>query len=255
MTTNQNSQDDIAVYVSQIQRSRLFNIIIEGKDDLLVYKEFEKIYEDLNPIVDVLPVGGKHTVLGIFDQLKNTPHINRTIFIVDKDQWVIKGIDSKYSHNRIICTHGYSFENDIFIDGNLENDMRTKNSDVFNIELPTVLHWYALEMDRIINGNQPQNLAIHIDNLFNQSQIYTTPQAGEIFPATVLGILQTEYPQLLRGKTLLQFYKRVMNNRVGFDKKDGYGTNAIIETVCKYKGNCLNRIFKEVDDLVKISQT
>ncbi|RZN91895.1 DUF4435 domain-containing protein [Acinetobacter johnsonii] len=247
-------QDKIEAFAAQIERSDLFSIVIEGKDDLLVYTEFEQIYEDHEPMVDVLPVHGRNTVLGIFNRLKATPHLQRTIFIVDKDQWVIKGIDSNYIHDRIICTHGYSFENDIFIDGNLENDMKTKNAVVFNEELPTVLHWYALEMDRILNGNLPLNLSMHIENLFNQADIHTAPQAGETFPTAVLARLQTEYPQLLRGKTLLQFYKRVMNKRDGFDKRDGYGTNAIIESVCKHKGSCLSQIFQKVDNLVKTPQ-
>lgn len=246
-------QDKIEAFAAQIERSDLFSIVIEGVDDLLVYNEFEQIYEDLIPMVDILPVGGRNTVLGIFDRLKTTPHLQRTIFIVDKDQWVIKGIDSNYIHDRIIFTHGYSFENDIFIDGNLENDMRTKNANVFNEELSTVLNWYALEMDRILNGNITLNLSMHIDHLFNQANIHTTPQPDETFPTAVLAQLKTEYPRLLRGKTLLQFYKRVMNKRNGFDRKDGYGTNAIIESVCKYKGNCLNEIFQKVDHLVKTS--
>lgn len=121
-----NEHEKIEAFAAQIEHSDLYTIVIEGKDDLLVYNEFEDIYEDPDCLVSVLPVGGRNTVLGIFNRLKDTPHINKTIFIVDKDTWVITGIDSNYQHNRIICTHGYSFENDIFIDGNLENDMVKK---------------------------------------------------------------------------------------------------------------------------------
>ena len=116
------TQDIIDGYVAQIEDSSLLTIVIEGIDDLAVYTEFEEIYGLNEPLVSVLPVGGRNTVLGIFKKLKNSEHLNKTIFIVDKDQWVIKGIDQEYIHDRVICTHGYSFENDIFIDGNLEND-------------------------------------------------------------------------------------------------------------------------------------
>lgn len=225
--------------------------MIEGKDDLLVYREFEAIYDELNCFVSVLPVGGRNTALGIFKKLKNTSHINRTIFIVDQDEWIIKGKDPVYNHDRIICTHGYSFENDIFIDGNLENDMQTKNPIVFNNELPIVLQWYALEMSRILSSKPTANLKMHIDNLFNQASIYTVPQSGEIFPTPLFSRLQSEYPHLLRGKTLLQFYIRVMNNRPGF--KNAHSVISTVENVTKHKGSCLNRIFQEVDNLVKTS--
>lgn len=251
MSQEVKEQETIDILVAQIERSNLYTIVIEGKDDRLVYDEFEDIYGDVGFFVSVLPVGGRNTALGIFNKIKNTPHINRTIFIVDQDEWKIKGKDPVYNHDRIICTHGYSFENDIFIDGNLENDMQTKNPIVFNNELPIVLQWYALEMNRILSSRPTANLKMHIDNLFNQASIYTVPQSGEIFPTTIFSHLQSEYPHLLRGKTLLQFYLRVMNSRPGH--KNGHSVISTIENVCKHKGSCLNRIFHEVDKLVKSS--
>lgn len=241
-------QEVIDSFVAHIERSSLYTIVIEGKDDRLVYNEFEEIYDNLNCFVDVLPVGGRNTALGIFKKLKNTSHINRTIFIVDQDEWVITGKDADYDHERIICTHGYSFENDIFIDGNLENDLKTKNPKVFNNELPTVLQWYALEMSRISNDEPTLNLTMHIDNLFNQISTYTVPKEGETFPTAVFSRLESEYPQLLRGKTLLQFYIRVMNARPEYKK--GHSIISTIENVAKHKGACLNRIFQEVDNLI-----
>lgn len=244
-------QEVIDSFVAQIERSNLYTIVIEGKDDRLVYNEFEEIYDEINCFVDVLPVGGRNTALGIFKKLKNTSHINRTIFIVDQDEWIIKGKDPIYNHARIVCTHGYSFENDIFIDGNLENDLKTKNPVVFNNELQTVLQWYALEMSRILSNKPTLNLKMHIENLFNEAHIYTVPQSGEIFPVTVFSRLESEYPQLLRGKTLLQFYLRVMNSRPGYNK--GHTVISTVENVVKHKGACLNRIFQEVDNLIKSS--
>ena len=44
-------QDKIEAFAAQIERSDLFSIVIEGKDDLLVYTEFEQIYEDHEPMV------------------------------------------------------------------------------------------------------------------------------------------------------------------------------------------------------------
>lgn len=70
MSQEVKEQEFLDSLVAQIERSNLYTIVIEGKDDLLVYQEFEKIYDDLNCFVDVLPVGGRNTALGIFDRLK-----------------------------------------------------------------------------------------------------------------------------------------------------------------------------------------
>lgn len=237
-------------HVTTIIDSDLLTIVIEGVDDKDVYQEFEEIYLSNVPMVSVLEVGGRNTVLGIFKRLKDTQYINKVIFIVDSDQWVIKGVEEEYQHERVICTHGYSFENDIFIDGALENDMKVKNVDVFNTELPIILRWYALEMNRILNDRSPLSLGVHVDNLFSVPENFIHPQEGEVFPNDVFNRLLTEYPRLLRGKTLLKFYTRVMNNRPEKRYRNAYSEIQTIESVCKQKGDCLNRIFAEVSRLV-----
>lgn len=120
----QEDKVDVGALIANIKDGDLFNIIIEGNDDKLVYDEFEDIYELTEPLVSVLEVGGRNNVLKIFKALKDTPHINKAIFIVDQDQWVLTGVDPQYDHPHVIRTTGYSFENDIFIDGNLEDERR-----------------------------------------------------------------------------------------------------------------------------------
>ncbi len=75
-------QEAIDTYVAQIERSNLFTIVIEGKDDLLVYREFEAIYDELNCFVSVLPVGGRNTALGIFKKIKKTLPISTVQFLL-----------------------------------------------------------------------------------------------------------------------------------------------------------------------------
>lgn len=247
---NRKKSELIDDYVATIKDSELLTIVIEGEDDKVVYNEFEDIYASNDPIVSVLEVGGRNTVLGIFKKLKDTEYINKVIFIVDKDQWVITGVEQEYQHERMICTHGYSFENDVFMDGDLENHMKQKNTGTFKQELPIVLKWYALEMDRILKSRQTLNLKIDINHLFNQPNDFIHPQQDEIFPQEIFDRLFNEYPQLLRGKTLLKFYTRVMNNRPDKRYKGQYSGIQTIEGVCRNKGDCLNRIFNDVDKLI-----
>lgn len=240
MSSEHDNNDVIQSFVEHIKDSDLLSIVVEGDDDLLVYNDFEEIYDLNEPMVSVLPVGGRNTVLGIFKSLKDTPYLNKTIFIVDQDTWVINGIDPEYIHERIICTHGYSFENDIFIDGNLQDKMCSKNKEVFLNELPILLKWYALELDRLENGKQPKRLSMDPEHLFNRILEFTTPDPEQNLPIQTIENLKEKYPRLMRGKTLLRFYIRVMNKREGFAK--AYTTKATIESVCENKGEHLNNL-------------
>jgi hypothetical protein len=57
-------------WIALLERSVLPTIIIEGRDDVIVYREFEK---KLN--VDVLPVGGRNTILEIFKEKAINPKL------------------------------------------------------------------------------------------------------------------------------------------------------------------------------------
>ena len=245
--------DDITTYAEMIKNGdHLINIVIEGKDDKLIYDEFEEIYGLRQPLVTVFPVGGRNTVLGIFNELKDTPHIKKAIFIVDQDQWVLTGIDPQYNHPHIIYTHGYSFENDIFIDGQLDQDLKKRRLNEHNSHLPTLLTWYALEVDRIMNGRATHKLKMAPEYLYNPTHTssLTTPKPGETFNTSIFNSLQNDYPQLLRGKTLLQYYIYLLNMKSGLS--GAHTTRSVIDNVASNKGSCLNRIFSEVDQLYQL---
>lgn len=246
--TENNDDVDVVALADHIKDSDLFTIVIEGKDDKLIYDEFEEIYGLSEPLVSVLEAHGRNNALEIFKLLKDTPAINKVLFIVDQDQWVINGRDPEYNHPHIICTYGYSFENDVFIDGQLKEEMHKKNHDILDSKLPILLKWYALEFHRIKNGKQPKKLSLEITHLFNCVDEYTNPDEGETFPTAIFNTLKEEYPKFLRGKTLLKFYVNIMNDREHCNSHT-YSTIATIENVCKHKGTHLNHIFSEVNKL------
>src|SRR5690606_19362346 len=109
-------------------------VIVEGVDDIIVYRILINLYKSLG--IQVIPAGGRDKVLEVFDEIKSTNNINKTIFIVDKDLWVFTGIPTEYQHERIITTTGYSIENDIFIDKDVMSLLQaTAMESKFNDEL------------------------------------------------------------------------------------------------------------------------
>ena len=54
-------------------------VIVEGVDDIIIYRILITLYKSLG--IQVIPAGGRDKVLEIFDEIKLTDHINKTIFI------------------------------------------------------------------------------------------------------------------------------------------------------------------------------
>jgi len=110
----------VPIIISTIEKCQSGKyVVVEGVDDIVVYRNLITLYRAKG--IKVLPAGGRDKVLEVFDNLSQNSHINKAIFIVDQDSWVFSGIPSEYQHERIICTGGYSIENDVYLDKQLED--------------------------------------------------------------------------------------------------------------------------------------
>lgn len=237
-----------------IKRSGLITIVVEGKDDLFVYRILEHIYEDNLTQVDVLSAGGRGAVLEVFDKLKNTSHLHKTIFIVDQDLWIFTGIPSEYNNERIITTSGYSIENDIFIDRQLEALMGGCGIlTSFRVDLQIFLRWYSLAINRITSQTEldGETLKLHPDTFFKTHETintYCSLKQGEVFPQSIYDDLSTEYHLKFRGKSLLPLALKALNSRPSHPK---YNSKSIMEeTAISQRGIHLNRIFSKVGALI-----
>ena len=64
------------------------------------------------------PVGGRETLLAVYKRRNEFAHLP-VAFVADRDLWLFSGIPPDYPD--IIWTEGYSIENDLYADANLEN--------------------------------------------------------------------------------------------------------------------------------------
>ncbi|RYL25928.1 DUF4435 domain-containing protein [Acinetobacter piscicola] len=272
---DEDNQEKIQEYISLIEKTSLFTIFIEGKDDVLVYEPIEDLCEGLTPqTVDIQSVGGRKIALGIFDGLKGTNDLNKVVFIVDKDTWVHTGIPSEYNHERIICTTGYSIENDIFIDRKLIDLMKSvKVYHSFQSSLNEYLKWYVLAIERVMKDTvvEGDKLDVTAQEYFKQNKKaeLILLRENEIFSNERFNEILQSYHLKLRGKNLFYLFDWSVNNRYekleeGTEstppltqskktkKKPTYNTKTILEeTPRTLRGENLNRIFESTINIAK----
>ncbi len=200
-------------------RSHLKTILVEGKDDLYIYRKIEEELNDLE--INILPCGGRHTLLTVYQQKEILT--NKTLFICDSDLWHFSGFPL-YLESDIITTVGYSIENDIFIDGEkyILNLFNHSERNKFNLLIKEIIKWYSFEVEKHLS-NENYDCKFSDVSLLNESILdKQTLLFTENFlsnrnfqPADIVlteNILNN-FKVLLRGKYLFQSIEKVFQNR------------------------------------------
>ena len=227
-------------WVALLERSMLPTIIIEGSDDVLVYREFEK---KLN--VDVLPVGGRNTILEIFKEKNTNPKLanKNIIFIADLDTWVYQGLPDEYNSPTLIFTNGYSIENDILRDYGCEDILiNTPNIyQKYKEDISKFIQWYALALQSMIQNinqdNKYRKLSTHPQNILNDFDNFKCLLESECYPESLINELTGDYLRLIRGKSLLAIFTKNLNH---------HKEKAIFESIAIRPGKYIQRIFDDV---------
>ncbi|MGE8213176.1 MAG: hypothetical protein ACN6Q8_06230 [Stenotrophomonas sp.] len=234
-----NAEMSVDEMISTLKKSRLPTIIIEGSDDIVVYRHFEDRLSQLG--ASIFPVGGRDKLISIF---KRRAEITETslVFVADKDYYVHTGVPEEFIDQSFVFTDGYSVENDVFRDGQLLGLLRGNEREIFQEELEIFIEWYALEMSRLLSGKKsaislhPDNVLLNIDNL-------TTIEDGEEYPNELKLSIFGNYQSMLRGKSLLPLIVRRTSIK---GRNPKHNTLAMLEMVATRPGVYLERIFEGV---------
>lgn len=239
-TPNEITTEEI---LALLRRTSLPTIVIEGNDDMIVYRTFEEKLAHLG--VSVLPVGGRQKVLEVFRRRTELPLSSTPFFIADQDTWVISGVPSEYVDSRIAFTDGYSIENDIYIDGELRKLLRGTECTKYGVELAEFIEWYALALYRHMRDPQ-QPIALHPEHVLNLSQrpnlLALLPT--EIYPTELHDLITLNYQRLLRGKSLLALLVRNTNYK---GREPRHSNSALLEAVAVRPGALLDRLYQSVE--------
>lgn len=209
-----NAQPTIDEIFELLKRSSLPTVLVEGKDDIIFYRAIE---QELNEYgVDMLPAGNKFSVLEIRRRLKETSISIPMVYVVDNDLWIHGSPETDVKDDQLVCSSGYSIENDMYSDGELEKFLYPDEQQVFQDELKKFLEWYTLAVSRHMRGATENSFRTHPGKLLDDT-VYLKEQLelleGEEYPADLLADISTRYHVVLRGKSLFALLLRRLSHR------------------------------------------
>lgn len=222
--------------IETLKRSKLPTIVTEGADDYQFFRRLEDELKDLG--VSLFPAGGKTTALEIFNRRKEIGR-NNVAFLIDSDLWVFSGRPSSYEHRKVICTDGYSIENDLYRDGELECLLTEAEKGVFAKELDSIGAWYSFCVSKLLVGEEA-TISIHPKQILDEGGIQYLNGIGYSGPSEqIYALVKSNYDRLLRGKTLLHLLARQLSAAA---RQTKFGRHQIMEIGAARKGPHFRRI-------------
>lgn len=239
MPRNKRSSVPITVdeFVAALQRSSLPTVIVEGDDDIIVFRQLEQLFADRG--LSVMPVGGRDTVLALFDRNVEFGNGPKVVFVADRDTWVNHGVPAEYQSHQLILTDGYSIENDVIRDLHLEGLMTQGERSQYLIELHRFLKWYALALVRRTHGTSPNRLLN--DNAYMTQQMLL--KQDEEYPNFVYFEVRCDYSKVMRGKSLLALIVRRLSYA---GRNPRHNAQALLEMTNIKRGPLLEGLFGRV---------
>lgn len=146
-------QPTVNELVDTLHRSKLPTVVVEGRDDMQIFRWMEDLLEVDE--IDVLGVGGRPNLFAVYDRKSEFAHLP-VAFIADQDKELFTQLPSGY--DEIIWTQGYSIENDLYAgaDPSLENLMDPQEAAEHGQLLNTIIKWFAFEVEGFLAGRTPE---------------------------------------------------------------------------------------------------
>lgn len=211
--------------VDSLRMSRKSNIIVEGKDDEIIYKTLVNRLGIFN--IGLFSAGSKKNLLHLYEELFGYEHNGDfrhapVAFIADQDMWLFRGIPTQY--NDIIWTEGYSIENDLYSSVKLRD--RVGNKSEYNQVLDSISMWFAYKVEEYLQKNPPPPEKV-FQSFQDEEHVPVGLHCNKIVPIGNTALapdleylsadhervkeVRKEYNLQLRGKLLFQLLVRFLN--------------------------------------------
>lgn len=233
--------------IATLNHSALPTLVVEGGDDLIVFRRLEDRSQNLK--LSVLPGKGRDRVLALFDrktEIKNP----KVIFAVDRDLWVMMStLPAQYLSSELLVTKGYSIENDAYEDSQAERLLTNDELAKFRAELQIFVRWYALALSRHLCNpacaykNHPNEI---LDDANRCAELMEL-QPGETYPDDLCDRILGNYAELLRGKSLVNLFVRQMKP----GRPVRHNGKALLEIAAARPGANIERLFSAAEAYLK----
>jgi hypothetical protein len=237
------SEDILSVkeIVDTLKKTSLITVLVEGKDDAVVYRHLnDKInIDDIE--VDVLQCGGRVKLLNIFKRRQEFKNA-KVIFLADKDMWVFGDVPEEYKN--IVFTDGYSIENDLYIESHFNNLLNEeKTTDLHNL-IKCLSVWFAFEVNKYKKtGNCQAKYSVGqicpnniLCSEFKNRINFIDP------PEELINEIYSEYTKKLRGKQLFDALVKFVSS----DKKEKEIRQDLIKMGAKLDNPKIEKLVKKV---------
>ncbi len=198
--------------VETLKRSSLTTVLVEGTDDVLIYRWIEDEIGIVN--ANFFPCGGRDKLLQVYERRSEFADIT-TVFVADKDTFVY--INPPEEYKNIIWTNGYSIENDLYFGRNIESLLSPEENREFLKSLDSFISYYAFEIENFIEKrdfcfkNHPQHIICELQNEVKQEFL---EEINFIKAKEEIEIdLKERYDVLIRGKSLFALLTRLLNKK------------------------------------------
>lgn len=225
--------------IATLNHSSLPTLVVEGGDDLIVFRRLEDRSQNLK--LSVLPVKGRERVLALFDrkdEIKNP----KVMFAADRDLWVMMStLPVQYRSRDLLVTKGYSIENDAYEDAEAESLLSSTERGELLSELQIFVRWYALAVSRHLSNptigykNHPNEI---LDDPSHRSELMELAP-GEVYPEELYSRILKNYVELLRGKSLVSLFVRQMKP----GRPVRHNGKALLEIAAARPGPNISRLF------------
>lgn len=215
--------------ISTLSHSSLPSLVVEGGSDVIVLRRLERMISGAE--LSVFPVGGRDTVLGVFERRAELGAARCILFFVDSDLWIYSGTPSEFQHDDLLTTIGYSIENDMYVDGDLERLLTGKEAADFQNELGHFVDWFSNQISLFLNGH-PCQVALHPNQVLQQPRPAVNDQ-------NLRNRISADYPLMLRGHSLFALLLRQLSHAKRASK---YSAENLLELGATAAGNRLIRI-------------
>lgn len=198
--------------IDTLKRSSLTTVLVEGVDDVLIYRWIEDEIGIVN--ANFFPCGGRDKLLQIFDRRAEFSEL-KTVFVADKDTFVYVNPPEKYSE--IIWTNGYSIENDLYFGRKIESLLSREENKIFLQSLNSFVNYYAFEIQNFLDDkdyqfrHHPQHIICELKQTIKED--FLQERNFTVARTEIKNNLSNNYDVLIRGKSLFALITRLLNKK------------------------------------------
>ena len=205
--------------VIDLKNTSLPTIVVEGKDNANIIEKLIKhhgVKEFLGvKDVKVRDIPKRARLLSAYDRRREFVHILPVAFVADREMGLFTGIPERYAD--IIWTQGYSLENDLYADADLELLLEPHEIWRHQQVLNSTIEWFAFEVEEFLGGN-PARVDFKLSEIvpqgeFKLSKGFCQHRGFRQPSAELIQHIRERYQFLLPGNFLFQVLARFLSIR------------------------------------------